>query len=552
MSGSRRAGGITKRCECRDEAGKRLGLKCPQLAKKNHGNYQVRQELPAAEDGTRRIFRRTGYDQVKDAQKDLNRIGSLLDLADEDDEEAARRIGDLLMVVMKDREKIPDITETKRRIAAGVLVTSKMTMADLLDEYVELKKKTRKRRTGSGYESHVRVHLRPGLGRFRVDRLTVAHCQAFFDDIVERNEVVLAENRARREQEARCKWGKGGRPPHAEAERLAAEREKLAAMPPYRLITGAATRQRIRATLRGALNLAIRKQLITFNAAQWVELASGKRPKPLMWTAGRVEQWERTGERPSPVMVWTPVQLGRFLDEAERSRLYAFFHLVALRGYRRGEGVGQGWDEVDLDGGFITPSRELIVDNWQVFEDSLKTEESMSTIALDSLNVGVLRAHRARQLAERDSWNRHAAAERAQGKDVADWVDLGKVFVEPDGTWLHPEKVSDEFHRIRIRAGLPPINLRDLRHIAATLVHAGGGDIHAVGKTLRHTTIQLASDTYTELLAEVDRGIAEAAAALVPRARKGAGKVPGEQSGGEVSMQVTCPPCSPDARPNAT
>ncbi|WP_419155955.1 hypothetical protein [Streptomyces canus] len=96
------------------------------------------------------------------------------------------------------------------------------------------------------------------------------------------------------------------------------------------------------------------------------------------------------------------------------------------------------------------------------------------------------------------------------------WTDL-------DGTWLHPEKVSDEFRRIYKRAGLPPINLRDLRHLAATLTHAGGGDIFAVKKVLRHSTIQLTGDTYTELLEEVDRGIAEKAAALVPRARRASG-----------------------------
>lgn len=94
------------------------------------------------------------------------------------------------------------------------------------------------------------------------------------------------------------------------------------------------------------------------------------------------------------------------------------------------------------------------------------------------------------------------------------------MFTDVDGTWLHPEKVSDEFRRIYRRAGLPPINLRDLRHLAATLVHAGGGDIHAVKKVLRHTTIQLTSDTYTELLEDVDRDIAEKAAGLVPRARR--------------------------------
>ncbi|PWI06552.1 site-specific integrase [Streptomyces sp. NWU339] len=525
MAGARRAGGITKRCECRGEDGVRLGQKCPQLKKRNHGAYQLRQELPPAEDGTRRTFRRTGYAMVGDAQSDMDKLRAVLDLVG-DDEHYGHQVSDLLAKVMRERAEIPDAAEVKRRLVGGVALDSDMTVGEWLDAWVEAKKT--KRRTTSGYASHIRVHLRPGLGRYRLDRLNIGHVQAFFDGIDEQNEVIRAENQQRREQEARCKWGKPGKPPADVSARLAVEREKLKAMPPYRHITGPATKQRIRATLRAALNSAIRKQLITFNAAEWVELESGKRPKAKLWTAQHVERWERTGEKPSPVMVWTPAQLGEFLDEAESSRLYAFFHLIAFRGLRRGEGVGQEWSYIDLDAGLITPSKNLVVDNWEVFEDDPKTEESQSTIALDSLNVAVLREHRKRQLAERDEWNRHAAAERAKGKDVADWVDTGKVFTEVDGSWLHPEQVSDEFRRISKRAGLPPINLRDLRHLAATLVHAGGGDIHAVKKVLRHTTIQLTSDTYTELLEDVDRGIAERAASLVPRARRSPENVPTE------------------------
>lgn len=489
------------------------------MSKRNHGTYQLQQEIPAAADGSRRIFRRTGYATVKDAQSDLDKLRAVLDLVDAaDDKQRETRIGDLLAAVGRDRASIPDSSEVKRRLAGGVALDCTVTLGEWLEQWAEAKKT--KRLTTKAYQSHIRVHLKPGVGQYRLDRFNIAHCQAFFDAYQERNEVIAAQNAARREQEARCRWGKNGRPSRAESEQLAAERERLAAMPPYGIITGPATLQRIRATLRAALNAAIRKQLITFNPAKWVELSPGKRPKAKLWTDRHVEHWERTGEKPSAVMVWTPEQLGTFLDEAMGSHLYAFFHLIAFRGLRRGEGVGADWRNVDLDGNALTVGKELVVDSWEVFEDDPKTEESAGTIALDSLNVGVLREHRARQLAERDSWNRKAAERRQAGEDVVDWQDTGKVFTQPDGTWLHPAKVSREFRRIYRRAGLPPINLRDLRHLAATLIHAGGGDIHAVKTTLRHSTIQLTSDTYTELLEETDRDIAERAAALVPRARR--------------------------------
>ncbi|MFH0243618.1 tyrosine recombinase XerC [Streptomyces sp. HK10] len=517
MPVSRRGGGVTKRCECRGPDGKLLGAACPQLTKRSHGRPAVRQELPPDADGKRRAFRRTGYDSVRDAQTDLDRLRAILDLPG-DDEDEQRRVGDLLADIAKRRAPIPEPAEVSRRLGVGVPLDGRMTVGEWLEVW-RASKKTRAT-TNRGYDSHIRVHLLPGLGHHRLDRLNVGHLVEFFDAIDERNETIAAENAARRAQEQRCKWGRPGAPPATHRARLAAERAKLAEMPPYRRTTSAATKQRIRSTLRAALNAAIARQLITFNPAAHVEMESGRRPKAVLWTEEHVARWQQTGEKPSPVMVWTPAQVGAFLDAAEGDRLYAFFHLIAFRGLRRGEGVGQDWANVDLERGLLTVAKEIVVDGWTMLETAPKTDGSAGTIALDDVTVEVLRQHRARQLAERDAWNEEAARKRAAGEKAGDWVDTGKVFVAEDGTWLHPETVSDTFRRICREAELPPINLRDLRHVAATLIHAGGGDLHAIKETLRHSTITLAGDTYTSLLREVDKEIANAAAALVPRARK--------------------------------
>ncbi|MFD3656995.1 tyrosine recombinase XerC [Streptomyces sp. NPDC058620] len=504
MAASRRAGGISKRCECRGPDGKRLGAACPQLSKRAHGRHRVSQEIPPTAEGTRRQFQRTGYDTAKDAQNDLSRIQALLDLAP-DDEDAQRRIGDLLAQLMTTRGPIPEPTEVSRRIGAGVPLNGSTTVGEWLDTWVA-KKKTRKKTTG-GYESHIRVHLKPRIGHHRLDRFNVGHAQDLFDSIDDDNDVILAENHARREQIARCSRGKPGAPKAAEREQLAAERAKLAEMPPFRKLTGPATKQRIRSTLRAALNGAISAQLITFNAASHVELASGKRPKAVLWADRHVAHWQKTGEKPSGVMVWTPAQIGQFLDAAEGHRLYAYFHLIAFRGLRRGEGVGQDWVNVDFEGQELTVAKEIIVDGWTPVESDPKTDGSAGTIGLDRATVQALREHQARQAAERE-----VAGEK--------WVETGKVFTTELGQWLHPDVVSKEFRRLYEMVGLPPINLRDLRHCAATLIHAGGGDLHAIKETLRQSSIKLAGDTYTSLLKEVDLEIAENAAAVVPRARK--------------------------------
>jgi integrase len=517
MPSARRAGSIYKRCECRGPDGKLLGTECPQLRKKSHGAVGLRQELPPSAEGTRRTFRRTGYETVTKAQGDLSRLQAILALAGDDAAEQ-QRVGDLLADINKRRADIPETAEVQRRLGVGVPLDGKMTVGDWLD-HVMANKATRTT-TNHGYNSHIRVHLKPALGHLRLDRLSVGHCQDMFNAIDDRNDLIRAENQARHEQVARARWNKPGRPPVKERARLDAERAKLAEMPPFRRITGPATKQAIRRTLRMALNKAIGAQLITFNAAKHVELTSAARPKGLLWTAERVARWEETGEKPGPVMVWTPAQLGAFLDAAEGDRLYAFFHLIAHHGLRRGEGVGQGWGDFSPARKEIRVSAEIVVDGWTPIETAPKTDGSAGIVKVDTETVRVLLAHREQQLRERDAWNAHAAEQRAAGEDVADWTDTGKMFVADDGAWLHPDVVSKTFRRIADGAGLPPINLRDLRHGAAALVKAGGGDIHDAKVKLRHGTIQLTSDTYMELFEEYEDELTEKAAAAVPRARR--------------------------------
>ncbi|MFF8458559.1 tyrosine recombinase XerC [Streptomyces albidoflavus] len=506
MPSARRAGSVYRRCECRDGDGKLLSAKCPRLKKKNHGSVGLRQELPPDAEGKRRTFRRTGYTEVTKAQGDLSRLQAILELAGDDDADQLR-VGDLLADVNSRRADIPQVDEVKRRLGVGIPLDGSTTVGTWLDRWMA-GKKTRAT-TNAGYSSHIRVHLRPRIGHYRLDRLNVGHVQAMFDAIADESDTIRAENAARREQEARAKWTRPGRPPAAERERLAAERAKLAEMKPYRKTNGPATRHAIRRTLRTALNAAIAQQLITFNAAAHVELGSSARPKGLLWTTERIERWRETGGKPSAVMVWTPAQLGAFLDAAEGSRLYAFYHLVAHHGLRRGEGVGADWANTHLD---TSPARidvltEIVVDGWTPVETPPKTDSSMSSVMLDRETVAVLCEHRARQAAERQTAG-------------AKWTETGKVFTTETGAWLHPDIVSKEFRRLVELADLPPINLRDLRHGAAALVKAGGGDIDDASKKLRHSTIVLTADTYMSLFQEYEEGLTERAAAAVPRARR--------------------------------
>lgn len=290
------------------------------------------------------------------------------------------------------------------------------------------------------------------------------------------------------------------------------------------------------ATLRSALNTAVKRRLIAFNPALHVDLEQGKRPRAVVWTPERVQQWRtaqerleaaqetwhqavRTGRgraaaatrleraqeaaRSPAVAVWTAALTGAFLDQASSDRLHAIYHLMAFRGLRRGEAVGLRWTDVDLERG------ELIVGN-QILQLGYKTAVGLpkagseGVVALDRVTVPVLQDHRKRQ------------REEAIRLGLAHQGSRGLVFTTEDGSPLHPEYVSRHFSVLARRAGLPPVRLHDLRHGAATLALAAGAHLKVVSAMLRHSSLSITADTYTSVLPEVARQAAEAVAGLVP------------------------------------
>jgi integrase len=264
------------------------------------------------------------------------------------------------------------------------------------------------------------------------------------------------------------------------------------------------TAHRVRAALRTALNAAVRAGVLAENPARHIELPGTVRPHPVVWTAERVEEWERTGIRPA-VAVWTPEQTAAFLAAASDHRLYAAFRVIAVRGLRRGEAVGLRWSDLDLDRGTLSVIRQLQYQGGRLVACPPKSRASTRTIALDPDTVTVLRAHRRRQMIER------AAA-------GADWVDSGYVFTTPTGQPLGPEVLPKVLREVTTASGLPPIRLHDLRHGAASLMLAAGADLKVVQDVLGHSSIVLTADTYTSILPDLAHQSAADTADLIRQA----------------------------------
>ena len=478
-------GSVFKHCSCKDDNGRRLGPRCPKLRRPSgawhptHGRWAYQLELPKTVDGRRRTLRRYRFDAREPAAKERDEALNLLGLAG-DNNDLAIEIGDLLHQ-LKPTAPLPDRTMIARRVKAGIPATTAVLLGDYLREW--LTGRNIEASTERSYDGHIRNHLEPHLGHVPLEKLRAGHIKAMFNAITDRNIAI-------------------------EAARSSDDPTVRASVRRHRT-TGPATMHRIRATLRKALNDAIRShRLIEFNPACHVELPSGKRPKAKVWTTAAVKHWQSTGKRPSAVMVWTPDQAGQFLDYAEGHDivLYPLYALMLHRGLRRGEAVGLRDLDLDLDTGAANITQQITTVGYEPVTKRVKSEAGDRMVTLDKTTIGIARSH----LARRARW------QLASGPT---WIHTGLVFVQPDGSPWHPDTVTKRFDDLVTKSGLPPIRLHDLRHCAASFLKASGADLYDVKELLGHSTITITSDTYTSVIQELatERAKAEAATALIPR-----------------------------------
>lgn len=256
--------------------------------------------------------------------------------------------------------------------------------------------------------------------------------------------------------------------------------------------------------LRSALNTALRDGLIAENPAALLAMPTARRPRAVVWTSTRIEQWELTGERPA-VAVWTAEQTAAFLHAIRGHRLYAAYHLIALRGLRRGEAAGLRWADVDLEHGTATICQQLQRRNGRLEPCPPKTAHSARVIALDRTTIAALRKHRDQQQAEAATYgNRYRGS--------------GHVFTNLNGDPVSPGRLTHVFQKMLAEHRLPPVRLHDLRHGAATLALAAGVELKVVQEMLGHSSIVLTADTYTSVLPKLAHTAAEKTATHVLRA----------------------------------
>ena len=517
---------VFKRCGCRvavtDELGRpvldddgkpkrrRLGVGCPRLRgdggwSRDHGTWYLQLEVSLGLD-RRGQLSYGGIATARAAQRMVADIRRLLAVAEEftaGSEEllgCRGRIVEQIQAALRSRAPLPDIDQLRHDLRAEAPVVENLTVGEWLTRWLAARNDLALG-TARCYRSHLNLYLLPRLGTVQLDQLRVGHVQAMFAAIIAQSEVVSAQNAARRRVQDTLDQSRAVADPGA----ARAARARLAAMPGYRRPTGPATWQRIRATLRSALAQARAERLIDVNVATLVSLPTARRPRPVVWTPARVAQWQRTGARPSPVMVWTAEQTAEFLEHAADHEHGLLFRLTALTGLRRGEACGLRWADVDLAAAELTVVQQIVQLGWQTAITVLKSDTAERVIALDADTATRLRQHQTRQQAQRMTLGPRPNAS-------------GLVFTAPDEAPLHPAGVSRQFRLLARAAGLPPIRLHDLRHGAATHALSAGVDIKVVQDMLGHSSSTLTRDTYTSVTSGPRHAAAEAIAHIIDTA----------------------------------
>lgn len=211
-----------------------------------------------------------------------------------------------------------------------------------------------------------------------------------------------------------------------------------------------------------------------------------------------------------PMQVYDQEQALRYLAAARGHRYEALFVLMLTTGMREAELFALRWRDVHLETKLPSLSVQENVQPVRgvgfVFDEP-KTETGRRRILLTPLAVEHLRAHRRRQLTERQT---HADQEPG-----TEWNSRDLVFCRPDGRPLARSLFRNQQHVPLVkRAELPYIRPHDLRHTAATLLIESGVPIKVVSEMLGHANITITLGTYAHVTAAMQQQATVAMSAI--------------------------------------
>jgi len=317
--------------------------------------------------------------------------------------------------------------ELMQKATKGPVATSSATVGEYLAYWLsEVVMPFRRANTYDSYETMIRLHIIPYLGRKRLDRLAVADVRRWLRDLKDAG-------------------------------------------------ASARTVQLSRAVLRSALTNAMTEELISRNVAALVTVPRPPRRRIVPWSADEARD---------------------FLIKSKSHRFHVAYVLVTMLGLRRGEALGVGWDDVDLDKGEVHIRWQIQRDRQtrQLVRVPVKTDGSEAVLPLPTPVVAALLERKAVQ-----------DTERSVREHWTNWQGADLVVTTLDGFPIDPRNFNRSFAASCAKVGARAIRVHDTRHTCASLLRSFGVDLSVIQAILRHAQLSITADIYVHVSTDDQR-----------------------------------------------
>ena len=210
---------------------------------------------------------------------------------------------------------------------------------------------------------------------------------------------------------------------------------------------------------------------------------------------------------PAEPDILTPDEVSALLEAMAGDRWWCYWLLAFLLGFRRSEGLGMRWGDLDLERRIWTPGMQ--VQRMRGEPDPATGKRARGRLVARELKTAASRGRAPLPDAAVEALGRWRAEQRRQRLAAPAWADLDLVFTTGIGTAVEPRNMNRQWEKVRARAGITrPARLHDLRHACASYALAGGADLKTVQRMLRHARIST-TGVYVHALEDVPRAGAD-------------------------------------------